>query len=110
MPLKTVIGHRRVLALVARSVDRGSLPPSLIFAGPSGVGKRTVALATAQLLNCTSRRGRPPDVDACGECAACTRIARGVHADVITLQPGDSGSIKVEQVREVIDRAAYRPF
>jgi DNA polymerase-3 subunit delta' len=29
---------------------------------------------------------------------------------VIVLEPGDAGSIKIDQVRDVIDRAAYRPF
>jgi DNA polymerase-3 subunit delta' len=33
-----------------------------------------------------------------------------VHPDVIVLRPGDSGSIKIDQVRDVVDRAAYRPF
>ena len=33
-------------------LTRQSLPPSLIFAGPEGVGKRTAALALAQVLNC----------------------------------------------------------
>jgi DNA polymerase-3 subunit delta' len=28
----------------------------------------------------------------------------------VLLEPGDSGSIKIETVREVIDRAAFRPF
>lgn len=33
-----------------------------------------------------------------------------MHPDVLLLEPGESGSIKIEQVRDVIDRAAYRPF
>ena len=120
MPFRDVIGHRRLIGLLARSVHRESLPPSLIFAGPSGVGKRLTAVATAQALNCTapiittdSSRGHGPageTVDACGRCAACKRISRGVHPDVLIVEPGDSGSIKIEQVRDIVDRAAYRPF
>ena len=33
-----------------------------------------------------------------------------MHPDVIVIEPGDMGSIKIEQVRDVIDRAEYRPF
>jgi len=126
MPFRDVIGHRRIVALLARSVARDSLPPSLIFAGPAGVGKRLAATALAQALNCLTPRTRDqapgtehqapdtrhpaPEVDACGVCAACTRIARGVHPDVLVLEPGDTGSIKIEQVREAVDRATYRPF
>jgi DNA polymerase III subunit delta' len=105
MPFRAIAGHRPVLELLARAIARGTLPPSLIFAGPEGVGKRLTATALAQALNC-ERAG----TDACGECAACKRIARGVHADVLVIEPGDSGSIKIEQVREAIDRSAYRPF
>jgi DNA polymerase-3 subunit delta' len=112
MPLRDVIGHRRLVELLARSVGRDSLPPSLIFSGPDGVGKRRVALATAQALNCIA----PPPAteslerDACGTCSACQRIARGIHPDVLHVEPGDSGSIKVEQAREIVERTVYRPF
>ena len=113
MPFLDVVGHRRLVGLLARSIQLATLPPSLIFAGPSGVGKRLVAVATAQALNCSEvgRGSDPdPDFDACGSCASCLRIARGVHADVIIVEPGENGSIKVDRVREVVDRAAYRPF
>jgi DNA polymerase III subunit delta' len=108
MSFRDIAGHRRIVALLARSVARDSLPPSLIFAGPAGAGKRLTATAVAQALNCL--QPITPDFDACGRCTACTRIARGVHPDVLVVEPGDMGSIRIEQIRDVIDRAAYRPF
>ena len=109
MPFRDLAGHRRLLELTARAAVRGSLPPSLIFAGPDGVGKRRAAVALAQLFNCASPvDGESPD--ACGTCAPCRRIARSVHADVLIIEPGDSGSIKVDQARDAIERSAYRPF
>ncbi|MEQ1731808.1 MAG: hypothetical protein ABL982_25830, partial [Vicinamibacterales bacterium] len=114
MPFRTIIGHRKLIALLSRSIGRESLPPSLIFAGPSGVGKRMAALATAQALNClapiTSGPADSPDVDACGTCAACTRIVRGIHPDVLMIEPNDKGNIKIDPVREAIRQSGYRPF
>jgi DNA polymerase-3 subunit delta' len=103
-------GNRRLIALLARSVHRGMLPQSLIFSGPAGAGKRQTAVATAQAINCLSPRGEGESYDACGTCAACTRIAQGMHPDVVIVEPGDSGSIKIEPIREVIKAAGYRPF
>jgi DNA polymerase-3 subunit delta' len=110
MPFRAITGHRPLLELLSRATARGTLPPSLIFAGPEGVGKRLAATALAQALNCANPVESPAGPDACGTCASCTRIVRGVHADILILEPGDTGSIKVDQVREAIDRSAYRPF
>jgi DNA polymerase-3 subunit delta' len=111
MPFRIVAGHRRIVELLSRSIRGASLPPSLIFSGPQGVGKRLVADAVAQALNCASPVQETANAfDACGECAACRRIARGVYPDVLVVAPGDNGSIKIEQIREVNDRAMYRPF
>ena len=128
MSFAQVIGHRRLVSLLSRSIQHDSLPPSLLFAGPAGVGKRLTAIAVAQALNCLEGSGfsaapaglkagmaggasaAPALADACGTCAACKRIARGVHPDVPIVEPGESGAIKIDQVREIVGRAAYRPF
>jgi DNA polymerase-3 subunit delta' len=114
MPFRDIIGHRKLVALLRRSIERRSLPPSLILSGPQGVGKRMAAMSVAQAVNClersTSLAATPEDWDACGVCAACKRIARGVHPDVLVIEPNDKGNIKIDQVREAIDRSGYRPF
>jgi DNA polymerase-3 subunit delta' len=120
---RTIVGHGRILRLLSRAIAHDTLPPSLLFAGPAGVGKRRTADAVARALNCLNpvsdaavpaqHDAEAPSVlerDACGVCAACRRIERGVHPDVIVIEPGDTGTIKIEPVRDVIDRAAYRPF
>lgn len=109
MPFRDLAGHRRLLSLTSRAALLGTLPPSLIFAGPDGVGKRRAAVALAQLLNCSSPAPLP-SADACGHCPSCSRIARGLHADVLVIEPGESGSIKVDQARHAIERSGYRPF
>ena len=106
MAFREIAGHRRLLSLLSRAIQRQSLTPSLILSGPEGVGKRLTAISIAQELNCLS----PVDGTACGACGVCGRIARGAHPDVMTIEPGENGSIKIEQVRDAIDRAVYRPF
>jgi DNA polymerase-3 subunit delta' len=111
VPFRQIVGHRRVVSLFSRAIARETLPPSLLLAGPAGVGKRRTALALAETLNCLQPVTTTDlERDACGECASCKRIARGVHPDVIVVEPGDTGSIKIEQIRDVVDRAGYRPF
>lgn len=87
-----------------------ALPPSLVFAGPEGVGKRLTALALAQALNCLSPVEHDGMRDACGACTSCRRIAKGIHPDVVFVRPDDNASIKVDPIREVIGQTAYRPY
>ena len=115
MPLRDITGHQRLVELLGRSIAGGTLPPSLLFAGPAGATKRQTALAVAQTLNCLDLRrvtdaSGQPITDACGICASCVRIQRGVHPDVVIVEPGDTGAIRIDQIREVVERTAYRPF
>jgi DNA polymerase III subunit delta' len=111
--LREIIGHRRLTTLLARAIERNSLPPTLLFAGPHGVGKWAVARAMAQAVNCLEPVKSPNDylpIDACGKCRSCDRIARHVHVDVIALEPDDKASIKIDVVRSVLSDTSYRPF
>lgn len=125
MPFRDIVGHRRLLSLLSRSIARDQLPPSLIFAGPSGVGKRRAAIGVAQALNCLKAVGsgqwaagsspepKAPSLpfDACGECTACRRIARLTHPDVRVIErQQDRAEIVIGQIREVVDLSTYRPF
>jgi DNA polymerase-3 subunit delta' len=110
MAFRDVIGHRRLISLLERAVVSNSVPPSLIFSGPDGVGKQLVALSLAQAVNCLNPVDVPGGRDACGQCASCSKIARGLHPDVIVLAPEEGSAVKIEQVREVVGRTAYRPF
>ena len=122
MAFRDVSGHRALVRRVARAVARESLPPSLILAGPDGVGKRLVATALAQVLNCSEPlRGAPPavaagedagslSIDACGQCRACQRIDRAAHPDVLTLGAEAGAAITIDEVRQAVGEARYRPF
>jgi DNA polymerase-3 subunit delta' len=106
-----IVGHRRLTALLSQAIQRDTLPPTLLFSGPAGIGKFVVAKAVASAVNCLDPRldGELP-VDACGTCRSCDRIARDVHVDVLMLQPDEKASIKIDVVRDVLERTSFRPF
>jgi len=68
-----VIGHERQRRFLAQKPAQ-----SLLFVGPEGVGRRTVARWFAYGLNC--ERGFPP----CGRCASC-RMEH--HPDLFEVRP-----------------------
>ena len=107
MRLADVLGQVQPRALLLRAIVADSVPQSLLFDGPDGVGKRTTALALASAINCPQRGA---DGDACGLCSTCKRIVRGQHPDVVTVVPNEKGTITVDMAREVIGQASYRPF
>lgn len=108
MPLSAQISQPRIVDLLKQAVVRGSVPQSIIFAGPEGSGKRAMAVALAQAVNCPHQK----DGDACGECTTCMRIARGDHYDVVSVEREDNAAtIKIEQLRDrVLNVVGYRPF
>jgi DNA polymerase-3 subunit delta' len=102
---QSFLGNRRVVEILRKAVEQDRLPHALIFAGPPGVGKRTLAELLAQRLNCLQRQNQ----EACGACISCRKIAAGTHPDVLLIKP-DGAYIKIDQVRDMIGEIAYKPF
>jgi DNA polymerase III subunit delta' len=101
MPFHSIRGQKHALEYLRRSIQNQRVAHAFLFTGPEGVGKRTTAIALAQVLNCQETENQ----DACGLCNTCRRIEEGLHPDVHSIVP-DGQSIKIEQIRETVQREA----
>jgi len=100
-----VVGHEWAVALLRSSLSAGRVAHAYLLSGPPQIGKRTLALALAQALNCAE-----PDAP-CGRCSSCQKIARGIHPDVrLIAAEGAGGNIKIEQVRALQHEAVLAPY
>jgi len=64
------LGNERVVTALRGALRTGRVPHAMLFTGPRGVGKFTLARMFAQGANCE----RLTD-DFCGECPTCQRVA-----------------------------------
>lgn len=101
-----VVGHAHTQARLSRAIARDQLHHGLIFMGPRGIGKATLARGLACALHCRER----PAVG-CGVCSVCHRILTNVHAGVEWVTPAEpGGAIKVDVARELSHRLQHAPF
>ncbi len=70
MPFSEFLGNERIVAALRGALRSGRVPHALLFSGPAGVGKFTLARLFAQAANCERLND-----DSCGECETCKRIA-----------------------------------
>ena len=101
MDFKDVLGHDRQKLMLTSLVRKEKLPHALLFSGPRGVGKRTVALELAKNLFCEKQH-------TCGACIGCRRLASGVHPD-FTVMAGET-SIKIDELRAIRKEVYEPPF
>jgi DNA polymerase-3 subunit delta' len=88
-------GHDEIVHLFRRAIERGRLASTFLFAGPSGVGKRTFAVALAKSLLCERRDEAL--LDPCGMCPSCLQVDAGTHPDLYTVGlPEGKSSIPIK--------------
>ena len=104
MKLSEFAGYGDKMLQLMRSVQAGRIVHALLFVGPHGSGKRTVARLFAQAMLCQGEREKPCDV-----CPACKRFLAGLHPDVRILKP-EKKTIGIDEIRELIDYLAMRPY
>lgn len=134
MPFADFIGNARVAESLRRMLVEDRLPQTLLFAGPRGVGKATLARYLTAAANCHVQGPR----DFCGECSSCHRILAAdlslpehaemlaerekmpankradaplivsTHPDFLTFPPdGPMRMIGIEQARQLRNAAQY---
>jgi DNA polymerase-3 subunit delta' len=90
-----LLGHHAPRTYLEKALATSRLPHTLLFTGPSGVGKKQFALATAAHLLRTSRE----------------RLLNHSHPDFFPLQPeGKSAHHTIERFREAIALSHTAPF
>jgi len=104
MIFSEIAGHDREKELLEGALLSGRVAHAYLFSGPSGVGKRTLAMAFAKAMNCAVA-----EAGYCGQCHDCRAIENSNHENVIEVEPLDkddvpssTGLIKIDRVREII--------
>lgn len=102
----TVAGQDHLVAVLKSAAQRRPVPQQILLAGPSGVGKTTMARIFAAALFCPNA----VDGSGCGECETCVNVTGpgGRHPDVIELDAASHGGI--EQIRSLAGEASLAPM
>ena len=71
--MRAVYGNQQAQARLERAVLGDAVSHAWLLTGSAGIGKTTLALEFARLLQCTGRD--PVSGEPCGVCASCRKIS-----------------------------------
>jgi DNA polymerase III subunit delta' len=101
MGYETIIGHARPKKLLNSMMENNRLPHALLFSGPPGVGKFTLAMELVKTLFCERS-------STCGRCRTCQNVERRNHPDLRIIE--SETSIGIEDLRNLQKEIYQAPY
>ncbi len=100
--LDSIFGHDAQKKLFREAIRRERFPSAVIFSGAEGIGKKRMATALVQELNCAQR-------PACGSCEPCLKMTQNtdVFLQIVDLQ---NDKIKIEAIRDILQFSSLKSW
>jgi DNA polymerase-3 subunit delta' len=103
-----MIFYQKQWQFLVKSAQLGKVGHAYLFSGPSGLGKKEMALEFARFLNC--RSGKTQDAS-CGVCPSCLETAKGCHPDFLMVENNPKEEEKqIDLIKEISQWLGLKPL